>query len=69
MDTISEMIGEITTELPLFEKYRNIFPNAFELEDPLRDLYSVYVTFCIDVFLFLKSKEWSKDLQFMLVYL
>jgi len=60
MDTVSGMLAEVTTELPFFEEYRNIFPSAFELEDPLRDLYNTYVTFCIDVFLFFKSTKWSE---------
>lgn len=55
------MLTDITTELPLFEEYRSIFPNAHELEGPLRELYNDYVTFCIDTFLFFKSKKWCES--------
>lgn len=59
--TISEMLAQLAMQLPLFEEYRSIFPTAYELEEPLRDLYRAWVDFCIDTVLFFKSKRWSKS--------
>lgn len=58
------MLDDITNSLPLFEEYRNLLPTAWELEEPLRELYRVYVNFCIDTYLFFRSKKWSKYLGF-----
>ncbi|TPX13511.1 uncharacterized protein E0L32_005982 [Thyridium curvatum] len=59
MAAISEMITEMTQQLPLFEEYRSLFPTAYELDEPLRKLYFNYISFCIDTVLFLKSKRWK----------
>ncbi|KAF6836762.1 transcriptional xre family [Colletotrichum plurivorum] len=58
MAAISDMLTDMTQQLPIFEEYRSIFPNAYELDEPLRRLYFYYVNFCIDTVLFLKSKRW-----------
>ncbi|KAJ3534578.1 hypothetical protein NM208_g7479 [Fusarium decemcellulare] len=59
VDIISTMIADLTQQLPVFEEYRSLFPAAPELEEPLRELYFYYVKFCIDAFMFLKSKRWK----------
>ncbi len=58
------MINDITSKLPLFKEYRSLFPKAYELEEPLQELYQDYVNFCIDSFLFFRSKRWGRALQF-----
>lgn len=45
MAIIADMITEMTQQLPAFEEYRMLFPTAYELEEPLRELYSFYVGF------------------------
>lgn len=62
MALIAEMITDMTQQLPVFEEYRALFPTAYEIEEPLRELYFDYVNFCIDAVLFLKSKRWSKQI-------
>ena len=59
MEIIIRMITDMTQQLPVFEEYRSLFPAAYELEEPLRQLYFVYVKFCIDTVLFLESRWWS----------
>jgi hypothetical protein len=56
------MLSEITSKLPLFEEYRNLFPTSYELDEPLQELYKDYVNFCIDTTLFFKSKRWGQSL-------
>ncbi len=57
---IAEMVADLTTTLPKFESYTVIFPQAHELNEPLREMYEVYVNCCIDAMLFLKSTRFSK---------
>ncbi|RDW58286.1 hypothetical protein BP5796_12216 [Coleophoma crateriformis] len=56
--TVTEMLSEISLQLPILEQYRSIFPTAYELDEPLMNLYSGYVNFCIDIVLFFKSGKW-----------
>ncbi|TGJ83408.1 hypothetical protein E0Z10_g5367 [Xylaria hypoxylon] len=60
---IAEMITDLTDQLPLFEQYRSLFPTAYELEEPILELYFNYVGFCIDVVTFLRSKRWKANLR------
>jgi hypothetical protein len=53
------MLSELTSTLPKFEAYMGIFPEAYELNEPLREIYAVYINCCIEAILFLRSNRFS----------
>ena len=59
LNAVAEMLSELTVTLPRFESFTIIFPEAYELDEPLRQLYEVYVNCCITAILFLKSNRFS----------
>ncbi|PVH81584.1 hypothetical protein DL98DRAFT_623568 [Cadophora sp. DSE1049] len=62
MDDIAEMVMDLTVALPKFESYTVIIPEAFELNEPLREMYESYVNCCIEAIFFLKKNRFT-DIQ------
>jgi hypothetical protein len=60
MDDIAEMVMDLTVALPKFESYTVIIPEAFELNEPLREMYESYVNCCIEAIFFLKKNRFSE---------
>ncbi|KAI3393879.1 hypothetical protein diail_3522 [Diaporthe ilicicola] len=56
---IAEMLSNMTKALPTFEQYQTEFSEAYELDEPLREMCDVYVKCCINAILILKTKRFS----------
>ncbi|KAL8819973.1 MAG: hypothetical protein Q9223_001711 [Gallowayella weberi] len=59
LESITNMLSDLTHTLPLFEHRRILFARTNDLEEPLRELCNEYVNFCIKVVLLFKSTRWS----------
>ncbi|KAK0726164.1 hypothetical protein B0H67DRAFT_642481 [Lasiosphaeris hirsuta] len=57
LKAISDMIEDLVNSLPRFGEYERLFPEAHELNEPLRELYDDYVGFCVNAAVFLRSKR------------
>jgi hypothetical protein len=60
LNTIAEMLRNLSEKLPRFEEYRALLRDPIELDEPLRELYGQYIGFCIDTILFLRSSRFGK---------
>lgn len=56
------MLMEITTALPRFDLYIELFSTEDHLKEAVKNLYLDYVTFCIAAISFIKKRPLSKTM-------
>ena len=55
-----DLVVELNNTLPQFESYMNMFPQCYQLQFQLQDIYDDYMDYCIQTVQYMKRRSSSE---------
>ena len=61
IDEMVDLVVELNNTLSQFESYLNMFPQCYQLQLHLQDLYDDYMDYCIQTIQYMKRSSSGQD--------